>query len=105
MSQAKPWYLYLIECTDGSIYTGITVDVIARYEAHRNGSGARYTRSHPPARLLGVETHLDRSAASKAEHRIKQLTAPEKRLLAQTLAQTMMPLNAQSSNVRATVLE
>ncbi len=101
MSQGKTWYLYLIECTDGSIYTGITVDVIARYEAHRNGSGARYTRSHPPARLLGVETHLDRSAASKAEHRIKQLTAPEKRQMAQTLTQTVMPDKTQNSNVKA----
>ena len=49
----QPWYLYLIECADGSIYTGITVDVEARYTAHLNGAGARYTRSHPPARLLG----------------------------------------------------
>ena len=55
MKAAKPWYLYLIECVDGSIYTGITVDLDARYAAHKNGSGARYTRSHPPARLLGFE--------------------------------------------------
>ena len=100
MSQAKPWYLYLIECTDGSIYTGITVDVIARYEAHRNGSGARYTRSHPPARLLGVETHLNRSTASKAEHKIKQLTAPEKRQFAQTLAQSVMLNKEQTGNTK-----
>jgi len=86
MKQAKPWYLYLIECADGSIYTGITVDVEARYEAHRNGSGARYTRSHPPLRLLGSEMHPDRSAASKAEYRVKKLSAAEKRLLATTLA-------------------
>ena len=44
MSQ-KTWYLYLIECQDGSIYTGITVDVIARYEAHQNGSGALISRT------------------------------------------------------------
>ena len=85
MKASKPWYLYLIECVDGSIYTGITVDLDARYAAHKNGSGARYTRSHPPARLLGFETHPDRSSASKAEHRIKQLTAPEKRRYAATL--------------------
>lgn len=100
MSQAKPWYLYLIECADGSIYTGITVDVIARYEAHRNGSGARYTRSHPPARLLGVDTHLNRSTASKAEHKIKQMTAPEKRQFAQTLAQIVILDKAQTSNTK-----
>ncbi|MDE2585295.1 MAG: GIY-YIG nuclease family protein [Betaproteobacteria bacterium] len=79
---AKLWYLYLIECRDGSLYTGITTDVAARYQAHCAGKGARYTRSHPPARLLGWEPHPDRSAAAKAEYRVKQLSAAEKRLLA-----------------------
>ncbi|MBK8524297.1 MAG: GIY-YIG nuclease family protein [Betaproteobacteria bacterium] len=85
MSASKPWFLYLIECADGSIYTGITVDVTARYEAHCNGTGARYTRSHVPVKLLGFEAHPDRSSASKAEYRIKQLTAAEKRTLAAEL--------------------
>jgi len=76
---SKPWFLYMIECADGSIYTGIAVDVEARYQAHCQGMGARYTRSHPPARLLGYESHSDRSSAAKAEYRIKQLTAMEKR--------------------------
>ncbi|PKO88458.1 MAG: hypothetical protein CVU16_13850 [Betaproteobacteria bacterium HGW-Betaproteobacteria-10] len=91
MKPAQPWYLYLIECVDGSIYTGITVDLEARYAAHQNGHGARYTRSHPPARLLGFETHPDRSSASKAEHRTKKLSAPEKRRLADTLQQCENP--------------
>lgn len=82
---SKPWFLYMIECTDGSIYTGITIDVDARYQAHCQGTGARYTRAHPPARLLGHEPHPDRSSASKAEYRIKQLTASEKRRYATTL--------------------
>lgn len=73
------WFLYLIECTDGSIYTGITVDVAARYAAHAAGKGARYTRSHPPLRLLATVEYPDRSAASKAEYRMKQLTAGDKR--------------------------
>lgn len=85
MSSTKRWVLYLIECVDGSIYTGITVDLAARYAAHKDGSGARYTRSHPPARLLGFEEHPDRSSASKAEYRIKQLTAAEKRSYALSL--------------------
>lgn len=84
MSARKPWFLYLIECADGSIYTGITVDVAARYEAHAQGKGARYTRAHPPARLLATEAHPDRSSASKAEYRIKRLTAAEKRAYALT---------------------
>lgn len=73
------WFVYLLECTDGSIYTGISNDVDARIAAHRNGSGARYTRAHPPLRLLATEPHPDRSSASRAEYRIKQLSAPEKR--------------------------
>lgn len=81
----KPWFLYMIECVDGSIYTGITVDVEARYATHCQGTGARYTRSHPPLRLLGHETHPDRSSASKAEYRIKQLSATEKQRYAATL--------------------
>lgn len=82
MSATKPWFVYLIECADGSIYTGIAIDVEARFAAHKAGTGARYTRAHPPVRLLGYEAHPDRSSASKAEYRIKQLTAAEKRLLA-----------------------
>jgi putative endonuclease len=85
MSDTKCWFVYLIECADGSIYTGIAIDVEARYAAHKAGTGARYTRSHPPARLLGCEAHPDRSAASKAEYRIKQMTAAEKRLFAARL--------------------
>ena len=82
----RPWRVYLIECVDGSIYTGIAVDVAARYAAHASGKGARYTRSHPPARLLGSVEFPDRSSALKAEYRIKQLTAAEKRSLAAALA-------------------
>ncbi|MBI3523290.1 MAG: GIY-YIG nuclease family protein [Betaproteobacteria bacterium] len=74
------WYLYMIECNDGSIYTGITVDVAARYDAHRSGKGARYTRSHPPRRLLVSIEYADRSAAAKAEVQMKRLTASEKRI-------------------------
>ena len=73
------WFLYLIECRDGSIYTGIAVDVDARYAAHLRGKGARYTRSHPPWRLLAAIEYPDRSEASKAEYRIKQLSARDKR--------------------------
>lgn len=78
----KPWFLYLIECENGSIYTGITVDVEARYKAHATGKGAKYTRTYPPKSLLKVLTFANRSEASKAEFAIKQLSATEKRKLA-----------------------
>lgn len=81
MPLRKPWFLYLIECQDGSIYTGVTVDVAARYAAHAAGRGARYTRSHPPARLLGVIRCRDRASALRAEYRVKQLAPRAKRAL------------------------
>ena len=75
------WFVYLIECRDGSIYTGMTVDVAARYAAHRSGKGARYTRSHPPKRLLAVFEFANRSAAAKAESAIRRLSHQQKRVL------------------------
>lgn len=77
----KSWYVYLLECADGSLYTGIAVDVAKRFELHAAGKGARYTRSHPPRRILAVIAHADRSSASRAEYRIKQLSVAEKREL------------------------
>lgn len=88
---SKTWFLYMIECTDGSLYTGIAVDVEARYAAHCKGTGARYTRSHPPARLIGCEAHPDRSSASKAEYRIKRLSTIEKRRYAAALTKKPNP--------------
>ena len=73
------WFLYLIECTDGSIYTGITVNVAARYAEHASGKGARYMRSHPPRRLLAAIEYPDRAAASRAEYRTKRLSPQQKR--------------------------
>jgi putative endonuclease len=83
---ARPWFLYLIECRDGAIYTGITVDVAARYAAHASGKGARYTRSHPPRGLLAVLDYPDRASASVAEYAVKQLSPVEKRAYALLLA-------------------
>lgn len=79
------WFLYLLECEDDSIYTGIAVDVEARFQAHKAGKGARYTRSHPPVRIMGIQEFPDRSSASKAEYEVKQLTAAQKRALCRTL--------------------
>lgn len=76
------WYLYLIECQDGSVYTGITIDVEARFAKHLSGKGAKYTRSHPPKRLLGAKKFKNRSEASRAEHAVKRLSPREKRAFA-----------------------
>lgn len=76
---AARWFLYVIECVDGSLYTGITTDPTARFAAHAAGKGARYMRSHAPVRLVLTEPHPDRSSASKAEYAFKQLSAAQKR--------------------------
>ena len=88
-SAAKPWFVYLIECTGGSIYTGITTDVAARYAAHAAGKGARYTRAWPPLRLLACVEFADRSAAAQAEYALKRLSAEEKRSFCAQHASTL----------------
>jgi putative endonuclease len=75
------WFLYVIECADGSLYAGIALDPEARYAQHAAGKGARYTRAHPPRRLVFTQAHPDRSSALKAEYAFKQLPAARKRSL------------------------
>lgn len=67
-----PWTLYLLECRNGSLYTGITNNMEARYQAHLGGKGAKYTRANPPVAILATAEFPDRSSASKAEWAIKQ---------------------------------
>lgn len=74
----KFWCLYLIECRNGSYYAGITNDLEARYAAHVDGKGARYTRSNPPLRLIGSRPYPDRASASRAEAAIKRLPRAHK---------------------------
>ena len=82
---SSPWFVYLLECRDGSYYAGITTDVAARFAAHVAGKGARYTRAHPPVRVLASAVYPDRSSASKAEWTLKQ--QPRARKLAWLSAQ------------------
>lgn len=74
-------YVYILECKDGSYYTGWTTDVDARVTAHNSGSGAKYTRSRLPVKLVYVEPVADRSAALKREAVIKKLTRAQKEKL------------------------
>ena len=74
----KPWFLYLLECANGTYYAGITTDVDARFKAHLQGKGARYTRANPPLAIIAQAIYPDRSAASKAEWALKQLPRDQK---------------------------
>ena len=77
----RPWFVYLLECRDGSLYTGIAVDVARRYAQHVSGRGARYTRANPPVKVAAIFPYPDRSTASRAEYAIKQLKPACKRAL------------------------
>lgn len=80
-SAEKPWFLYMLECKGGYIYTGITTDVASRFDAHVAGKGAKFTRANRPIRILKTFSCPDKCSAAKAEYRIKQLTAAQKRAL------------------------
>jgi len=73
------WWVYLVECKNGAIYTGIARDVDARYKQHVAGKGAKYTRMNPPIRLLGSRQFESHRAAAQAEVAIKRLPAGKKR--------------------------
>ena len=75
------WYLYILQCGDGSLYTGITTDVEKRLEAHRSGKGAKYTRGRGPVELAYSEMFDTQSEAMQREAAIKKLTRPQKQAL------------------------
>lgn len=72
------WYVYMVTCSDDSIYTGITNDLEARIGAHNNKKGAKYTRSRIPVKLSAYWGFKNRSEASKHEYKYKQLKRTEK---------------------------
>lgn len=72
------WYLYLLECADGSLYAGITLDVERRFREHRAGRGGRYTRSHPPLRVAASCAVGAQGDALRAELALKRLPKAQK---------------------------
>lgn len=72
------WYLYILRCGDGTLYTGITTDVERRLEEHRQGRGAKYTRGRGPLELAYQEECGTHSEALKREYTVKRLTREEK---------------------------
>lgn len=73
------YFVYILECSDGSLYTGITKDVTKRLNEHNTSDkGAKYTKARRPVKLLYKEPSIDRSSASKREYEIKKLTRLKK---------------------------
>jgi putative endonuclease len=72
------WFCYLLECADGSLYTGITPGLERRVTRHNDGSASKYTRARRPVRLVWFEPWPDRAGASRREAAIKRLPRSEK---------------------------
>ena len=79
------WFVYLVRCADGTLYTGISNDLERRLTAHNVGSASKYTRSRLPAELIHAEPFADRSGASQREAQIKRLPRQAKLDLASEL--------------------
>jgi len=72
------WFLYLLECNNGAYYAGVTNDLESRFATHLSGKGAKYTRANPPIKIVASKSYPDRSAASVAEAKLKQLPRHKK---------------------------
>ncbi|GMA56623.1 putative endonuclease [Alicyclobacillus sacchari] len=77
-------FVYIVECGDGTLYTGYATDVLRRIAMHNKGRGAKYTRGRGPVRLLYVESHADKCAALRRERAIKRLPRARKLALVRT---------------------
>jgi predicted GIY-YIG superfamily endonuclease len=78
--RAMSWFVYVLRCSNQSLYCGITTDLHRRLESHNRGAGARYTRSRRPVRLVWFSHEIGRAEALKEEFRIKRLPKHEKEL-------------------------
>lgn len=81
---ALPWYVYILRCSDDTLYTGITIDLERRMAQHNSGMAARYTRVRLPVVLVYHEEAVSRSAATRRETEIKRLSRAEKMRLVAT---------------------
>ena len=73
------YYIYMVQCTDGSYYTGITPDVCRRMQCHHAKKGAKYTRSHPIVSLCALWRTEEKTAAARLEYAIKKRMSREKK--------------------------
>lgn len=74
------WYLYIVKCSNGTFYTGITTDIARRINQHNTGKGSKYIKNYgkAPVTLMYSETYPNRSEASKRECQVKKLSRKEK---------------------------
>ncbi|MGD0550540.1 MAG: GIY-YIG nuclease family protein [Candidatus Bathyarchaeia archaeon] len=82
LKKPKSYFVYMLLCNDGSYYTGYTSNVLSRFERHKKGHGARYTRMRQPRKIVYLQRFGTRQAAMRRERQIKALSHGEKRDLA-----------------------
>jgi len=78
MAEKEIYYIYILRCRDGSLYTGWTNDMAKRIEAHNKGQGAKYTKGRGPVELIYHEEYSNKSEALKREYAIKRLSKAQK---------------------------
>lgn len=93
------WYVYMLRCGDGTLYTGVTDDIPRRLDAHRAGRGAKYTRGRGPLELVYQEAQPDKSAALRREYAVKQLTRTQKEALAAGWASPCSGIKQERRNI------
>ena len=90
-SPVSRWFVYIVRCGDGSLYTGITTDVNRRCKQHNAGTASRYTRSRRPVKLVYQEVRRNQSSALKREVAIKDMTRQEKLAMIRLSKKSMKP--------------
>ena len=90
------WHVYIVLCSDDTLYTGITIDMTRRFREHARGRGAKYFRGRQPKALVYLEGGHDRSAASKRELYIKGLSRAGKQALLDAAAATVPAITTSS---------
>ncbi|MEI6071797.1 MAG: GIY-YIG nuclease family protein [Verrucomicrobiae bacterium] len=78
----KPWFVYMLRCSNGCLYTGISTDIQRRLSVHNSGKGSAYVRAHRPAKLIAYTSAVGRSSASRLEYSVKSLSRSQKLALA-----------------------
>lgn len=81
MKAENYWFIYIVRCSDQTLYTGVTNDLETRIKTHNSGKGAKYTRPRLPVKLVYSEKAIDQSTACKREWEIKQLSRTKKQKL------------------------
>jgi putative endonuclease len=83
VSAKKKWEVYIVRCSDNTLYTGITMDIEQRLRAHNEGRGSKYTRSRRPVTLVWQEPHANESSARRREYELKRWPRAKKLTLLQ----------------------